>query len=115
MVVEDLRSGPLNHRTLDPLPPGRIRVTTLSSGTDEVRLERGILQDSTLRGQLSCFSRWPEPFDSLRSLRALDSSEGRRPRAKSAERTSRAGEGQRVRGTYTQPETGSFQGGMSSG
>src|SRR5437667_6132082 len=55
------------------------------------------------------------PFDSLRSLRALDSSEGRRPRAKSAERTSRAGEGQRVRGTYTQPETGSCQGGMSSG
>ena len=48
MVVEDLRSGPLNHRTLDPLPPGRIRVTTLSSGTDEVRLGRGILQDSTL-------------------------------------------------------------------
>src|SRR3989442_10344733 len=26
-------------------------------------------------------SSWPEPFDSLRSLRALDSSEGRRPRA----------------------------------
>src|SRR2546428_3309435 len=50
MVVEDLRRGPLNHRALDPLPPGRIRVPTLSSGTDEVRLGRGILQDSTLRG-----------------------------------------------------------------
>jgi len=41
-----------------------------------VRLWRGILQDSTLRGrgsaQLFFRSRWPEPFDSLRSLRALD-------------------------------------------
>src|SRR3989454_11081455 len=112
--MEDLRRGPLNHRGLDSLPPGRIRVTTLSSGTDEVRLGCGILQDSTLRGrgsaQLFSLSRWPEPFDSLRSLRALASSEARRPRAKSAERTSRAGEGQRVRGTYTQPETGDSQG-----
>src|SRR3989441_1846453 len=47
-LVEDLRCGPLNHRALDSLPPGRIRVPTLSSGTDEVRLGRGILQDSTL-------------------------------------------------------------------
>ena len=63
MVVEDLRSGPLNHRTLDPLPPGRIRVTTLSSGTDEVRLGRGILQDSTLRGRGSAQLLSPLPWE----------------------------------------------------
>src|SRR5438093_13705201 len=87
--------GTTEHLDCSPLDEYGCRLR--SSGTDEVWLSRSIVRGSTLRGQLSCFSRWPEPFDSLRSLRALDSSEGRRPRAKSAERTSRAGEGHRVR------------------
>src|SRR2546427_318633 len=88
--------GPLNHRGLDSLPPGRIQVTTLSSGTDEVRLGRGILQDSTLRGRGSanCF-----PFRGGRSPSTRFARSGRSTRRKGGgrERSPRSGRVERER------------------